>query len=117
MLGDLPPAYMTASIMEDIHAISLYEVWNISWISLKNTVMALGNAYENPIEINEAKTTTHPHPPSGGVWESVTGISGIFSGDLLSEKHNITEALLKMHFDFRTGTHNLENSNKQFCIL
>lgn len=40
----LPPAYMTANIIDDIQAISLYEVWKISCISLKNTVMALGNA-------------------------------------------------------------------------
>lgn len=78
MIFNLPPAYMTANIIDDIHAISLYEVWNISWISLKNTVMALGNAYENPIEIKDAKTTTHPQPPSGGVCCGATGISGIF---------------------------------------
>lgn len=40
----LPPAYMTANIIDDIQAISLYDVWKISCISLKNTVMALGNA-------------------------------------------------------------------------
>lgn len=28
--------------------------------------MALGNAYENPMEIKDAATTTQPHPPSGG---------------------------------------------------
>ena len=38
----------------------------MSWISLKNTVTALGNAYENPMEIKAAPTTTQPHPPSGG---------------------------------------------------
>lgn len=40
----LPPAYMTANIIDDIQAISLYDVWKISCISLKNTVMALGKA-------------------------------------------------------------------------
>lgn len=35
-------------------------------MSLKNTVTALGKAYENPMEIKDAQTTTQPHPPSGG---------------------------------------------------
>lgn len=36
------------------------------WMSLKNTVTALGKAYENPMEMKDAQTTTQPHPPSGG---------------------------------------------------
>lgn len=52
--------------MDEIHATSLYEVLNTNWISLKNTVMALGSAYEKPMEIKAAPITTQPHPPSGG---------------------------------------------------
>lgn len=40
----LPAAYMTASMMEEIHATWLYEALKMSWMSLKKTVMALGNA-------------------------------------------------------------------------
>lgn len=40
----LPAAYMTASIMEEIHATSLYVALKMSWMSLKKTVIALGNA-------------------------------------------------------------------------
>lgn len=40
----LPAAYMTASIMEEIHATSLYVALKMSCMSLKNTVIALGNA-------------------------------------------------------------------------
>lgn len=36
------------------------------WMSLKKTVMALGNAYENPMEMKDPNTTAHPQPPSGG---------------------------------------------------
>lgn len=36
------------------------------WMSLKNTVMALGKAYEKPMEMKEPKTTAQPQPPSGG---------------------------------------------------
>lgn len=57
---------MTASMMEEIHATWLYEALKMSWMSLKKTVMALGNAYENPMEMNDPKTTAHPQPPSGG---------------------------------------------------
>ncbi len=40
----LPPAYMTASMMEEIQATSLYEALKILWMSLKNTVVAFGKA-------------------------------------------------------------------------
>lgn len=38
----------------------------MTWISLKKTVMALGKAYEKPMEMNDPNTTAHPQPPSGG---------------------------------------------------
>ena len=44
-LGEyLPPPYMTANMIEDIHDTSLVVALNILSISLKNTVMDLGNA-------------------------------------------------------------------------
>lgn len=36
------------------------------WMSLKKTVIAFGNAYENPMEMKDPNTTAHPQPPSGG---------------------------------------------------
>ncbi|OCT55541.1 hypothetical protein XELAEV_18001260mg [Xenopus laevis] len=44
MLFFSPPAYIAASNIEDIHAISLYEAPKCSWISLKNTVIAFEKA-------------------------------------------------------------------------
>ncbi len=38
----------------------------MTWMSLKKTVMALGKAYEKPMEMKDASTTAHPQPPSGG---------------------------------------------------
>lgn len=47
-------------------------------MSLKNTVIALGNAYENPVHIKAAPITTQPHHPSGdGHRGGVPGIGGI----------------------------------------
>lgn len=66
--GYLPAPYMTASMMEDIHDTSLLVAWNISSISLKNTVIDLANAYEKPMEMKAPNTTAHPQPPSGGVY-------------------------------------------------
>lgn len=37
-------------------------------ISLKNTVMDLGKAYEKPMEMKAPTTTAQPQPPSGGVY-------------------------------------------------
>lgn len=39
--------------------------------------MALGKAYENPMEIKAAPTTTHPQPPSGGGYVGVPAGGGI----------------------------------------
>lgn len=56
-----------ANIIEDTQAISLYDVPKKAWISLKKMAMALGKAYENPIETKAPNNTAHPQPPSGGV--------------------------------------------------
>ena len=55
----------------------------MSWISLKNTVTALGNAYEKPMEIKAAPTTTQPHPPSGGGCSGGVPPGGGISASLL----------------------------------
>lgn len=57
---------MTANMMEEIQATWLYEASKILWMSLKNTVVAFGKAYENPMEMKAPTTTAQPHPPSGG---------------------------------------------------
>lgn len=97
----LPPAYMTANIIDDIQAISLYDVWKISCISLKNTVMALGNAQENPMEIKAPKTTTHPQPPSGGGYSGAAVAGGIFDLCLFSnqaEREKKTQGFKQLAF-------------------
>lgn len=66
--ANLPPAYITANIIEEIQETLLLDASKMISISLKNTVMDLGNAYENPIEIKAPTTTAQPHPPSGGVY-------------------------------------------------
>lgn len=40
----LPPAYITASMMEEIHETLLLDALKMTSISLKNTVMDLGKA-------------------------------------------------------------------------
>lgn len=62
-----PAPYMTASMMDEIQETWLLLAWKIVSISLKNTVMDFGKAYEKPIEIKAPTTTTQPQPPSGGV--------------------------------------------------
>lgn len=75
-----PPPYIAANIMEDTHAISLYDVPKKSWISLKKIAMLFGKAYENPMDMNAPNTTAHPHPPSGGVWARPVSAGGGISG-------------------------------------
>ena len=62
-----PPPYMTASMMDDIQDTWLLVQSKMTSISLKKTVMDLGKAYENPMEMKAPATTIQPQPPSGGV--------------------------------------------------
>lgn len=55
-----------ASIIEEIQATWLYDALKIFCISLKKTVVALGKAYEKPMEMKDPHTMTQPQPPSGG---------------------------------------------------
>lgn len=50
------------------------------WMSLKYTVMALGKAYEKPMEMKDANTTAHPQPPSGGGTAGVLVAGGGIAG-------------------------------------
>lgn len=54
--------------MEEIQDTWLGVALKMTSISLKNTVMDFGKAYENPIEMKAPNTTAQPHPPSGGVY-------------------------------------------------
>lgn len=108
----LPPAYMTANIIDDIQAISLYDVWKISCISLKNTVMALGNAQENPMEIKAPKTTTHPQPPSGGGYcgAAAGGIFGLCLFSNQAEKEEKKQGFKQFSF-FSVSSCSIQSSS------
>lgn len=54
--------------MEEIQDTWLGVASKMTSISLKNTVMDFGKAYEKPMEMKAPNTTAHPHPPSGGVY-------------------------------------------------
>lgn len=62
-----PPPYITANMMEEMRDTWLGVALKMTSISLKNTVMDLGKAYEKPMQIKAPKTTAQPQPPSGGV--------------------------------------------------
>lgn len=54
--------------MEEIQDTWLGVASKMTSISLKNTVMDLGKAYEKPMQMKAPNTTAQPQPPSGGVY-------------------------------------------------
>lgn len=49
-------------------------------ISLKNTVIDFGKAYEKPMQMKAPNTTAQPQPPSGGVYPTGPPTAGAISG-------------------------------------
>lgn len=76
---------MTASMMEEIQDTWLLEQSKMTSISLKKTVMDLGKAKENPMEMKAPTTTAQPQPPSGGVYPWGPPMAGGMAAVLLTK--------------------------------